>query len=387
MNHDFQPTAGEMTSQNDMSHGIDDGTATELLVRLVGVPSPSTDESQASRFLVETMQRIGFDQADVDEAGNAVGVRQGSDTGPVAALTIMLLGHIDTVSGWIPPRVEGDLFFGRGAVDAKGPLAAMTVAAARARIAPGVRVVVVGAVEEEAASSKGARHIATQFRPDVCVIGEPSGWDACTLGYKGRLMVDYGFEQDEGHWAGQRVAAGEIAIGWWNQLQDQVRHYNRDRTKLFEQLLLALRSFQTRNDGLKDRVEVQAGLRIPVGFDRVAFESQVRAMAGSAEVQFRGYEEAWQSPRTSILATAFGAAIRQLGQVPRQKLKTGTSDMNVVGPIWNCPIVAYGPGDSGLDHAPNEHIRLSEYLKSINVLQTVIESLPVLSKSREPGEG
>jgi len=29
-------------------------------------------------------------------------------------------------------------------------------------------------------------------------------------------------------------------------------------------------------------------------------------------------------------------------------IKTGTSDMNIVGPIWKCPIVAYGPGDSRL---------------------------------------
>jgi LysW-gamma-L-lysine carboxypeptidase len=48
--------------------------------------------------------------------------------------------------------------------------------------------------------------------------------------------------------------------------------------------------------------------------------------------------------------------------------------MNVVGPVWNCPIVAYGPGDSLLDHTPNEHIVLAEYLQSIAILQTVLTS-------------
>ena len=33
------------------------------------------------------------------------------------------------------------------------------------------------------------------------------------------------------------------------------------------------------------------------------------------------------------------------GGRPRFKLKTDTADMNVVGPAWGCPIVAYGPGD------------------------------------------
>jgi LysW-gamma-L-lysine carboxypeptidase len=49
--------------------------------------------------------------------------------------------------------------------------------------------------------------------------------------------------------------------------------------------------------------------------------------------------------------------------------------MNVVGPAWGCPIVAYGPGDSTLDHTPNEHIAITEYRKAIDVLTQVLESL------------
>ncbi len=47
--------------------------------------------------------------------------------------------------------------------------------------------------------------------------------------------------------------------------------------------------------------------------------------------------------------------------------------MNVVGPAWNVPIVAYGPGDSRLDHTPEEHIRLDEFLRAIRVLRRVLE--------------
>ena len=39
--------------------------------------------------------------------------------------------------------------------------------------------------------------------------------------------------------------------------------------------------------------------------------------------------------------------------------------MNVVGPAWGCPIVAYGPGDSRLDHAPNEQVPVREYLDGL----------------------
>jgi LysW-gamma-L-lysine carboxypeptidase len=54
-------------------------------------------------------------------------------------------------------------------------------------------------------------------------------------------------------------------------------------------------------------------------------------------------------------------------------VKTGTSDMNVVARAWpDMPILAYGPGDSSLDHTPQEHIELWEYFRSIQVLTQVL---------------
>jgi LysW-gamma-L-lysine carboxypeptidase len=49
--------------------------------------------------------------------------------------------------------------------------------------------------------------------------------------------------------------------------------------------------------------------------------------------------------------------------------------MNVVGPAWGCPIVAYGPGDSSLDHTPDEHIEVEEFLQGIAVLARALETL------------
>ena len=60
---------------------------------------------------------------------------------------------------------------------------------------------------------------------------------------------------------------------------------------------------------------------------------------------------------------------------PRTTVKLGTSDMNVVGPVWQCPILAYGPGDSSLDHTPEEHIVLDDYLRAIRVLTEVLVAL------------
>jgi acetylornithine deacetylase/succinyl-diaminopimelate desuccinylase-like protein len=49
--------------------------------------------------------------------------------------------------------------------------------------------------------------------------------------------------------------------------------------------------------------------------------------------------------------------------------------MNVVGLSWGNNIVAYGPGDSRLDHTPQEHIRVTEYAHAIDVLELVLRDL------------
>jgi LysW-gamma-L-lysine carboxypeptidase len=69
---------------------------------------------------------------------------------------------------------------------------------------------------------------------------------------------------------------------------------------------------------------------------------------------------------------AFIQAASEEGSRIYFKVKSGTSDMNVVGPVWQCPIVAYGPGDSSLDHTPDEHLDLREYHRAIDLLARVI---------------
>ncbi|MBK7917220.1 MAG: [LysW]-lysine hydrolase [Chloroflexi bacterium] len=346
----------------------------EFLSELVAIESLSGEETAVAQFLTTHMARLGL-AAHIDEAGNAVGVREcGAENGRITR-EIVLLGHMDTVPGRVPVRVEDGKVYGRGAVDAKGPLATFVIAAARANLPPGTRLVVIGATEEEAATSRGARFAAAQYAPDVCIIGEPSGWDGVTLGYKGRLLIDYAYAQPMSHTAGQASGAAETGIAWLNQLTGYIAEFNQTRSRLFDQLLSSIRDIHTGSDGLSNTIDIKVGVRLPPDFDVAEWETAVRAMAGSASLRFYAHEAAFQSTRQTPLARAFNRAIRQAGATPTFKLKTGTSDMNVVGPIWQCPIVAYGPGDSSLDHTPDEHLVITEYLRAIDVLQCVLEEI------------
>src|SRR5438034_3150495 len=186
----------------------------ELVRGLVAIPSVSREEGDAVEWLVARMAERGF-RASVDDAGNAVG-----DIGD-GPRHVVLLGHIDTVPGEIAVRVEDGELIGRGAVDAKGPLAAF-VAAATERIA-GLRITVVGAVEEESPTSAGARHRATLPAPDWCVIGEPSGWDAATVAYKGRLALRLSLARDARHGAAPGPTTTEEALSVWALLRAEAQ--------------------------------------------------------------------------------------------------------------------------------------------------------------------
>jgi LysW-gamma-L-lysine carboxypeptidase len=355
---------------------------TELLRRMVEIESVSGSEHDLARFLVEWMRSAGFD-ARIDDAGNAVGVREGAAGGERREL--MLLGHMDTVPGHVAVRVEGDLLYGRGTVDAKGPLATFVAAAARAAIPAGGRVVVVGAVEEEA-MSRGARFLVDRYLPDACIIGEPSGWDAVTLGYKGRLLADYRLTRPVAHTAGPQGGVAEAAVEWWQSVSAIIAALNEGRAGVFDRVQHSIRSIRTTSDGLQDVCEATLGFRLPPGVAPEQLEALVGAVRGGADVEFRGHERAHVSDVRTPLAPPFLRAIRRAGGTPRFKNKTGTSDMNVVGPAWGCPIVAYGPGDSSLDHTPHEHISISEYLRAVDVLGSVIDDFFRAGTNRTGGD-
>ena len=157
----------------DSGSAIDDQTAIDLLRGLVALPSLSGQEEHAVSYLVERMNALGL-AAHIDQAGNAVGTTGSGNR------HIVLLGHIDTVPGEISVRIEDGLLWGRGSVDAKGPLATFVAAAASAGDRLKSRVTVVGAVGEEAIGSVGANQVKHWDAPDYCIIGEPSGWTRVT---------------------------------------------------------------------------------------------------------------------------------------------------------------------------------------------------------------
>src|SRR5690606_37419442 len=238
-------------------HAIDDAAAVELLTRAVSCPSPSGREEEVARLLVAAMSAGGA-EACLDDAGNAVGVWGG---GPVS---VTFLGHMDTAPGTFPVRVSDGVLHGRGSVDAKGSLCAAVVAASRlsAELLDRLTLRVVGAVEEESSGSRGCRHALTTLpRPDFLIVGEPSGWDRYTLGYKGRVSARLEASRDSAHTAREDPSAAELLVDAYTALRGWVERDNLGADGAFDRLQVTLRGLVSEADGLVERSRGGAGPR------------------------------------------------------------------------------------------------------------------------------
>lgn len=353
----------------------DGQAARDLLIRAVEIPSLSGQEGHLAAFLTGWMSQRGF-TARVDEAGNAVGER---GSGP---LTVALLGHMDTVPGDITVQVDdAGVLHGRGSVDAKGPLCAFMAAVAGlpAEALGRARFVVIGATEEEAPSSRGARHIMQVLKPDAVLIGEPSGWEGLTLGYKGRLVARVQVAKENFHTAGEgRSAADDLAEAWFRVRAWAAR--TADGTGIFDAVQATIQDIQATSDGMQQVARGTFGLRLPPRVTPLDAENDLLDMLGDLpglSVSFTGHETAVRHPKDNALTRAFRVAIRAQGGKPVFKVKTGTSDMNVVAELWPVPTLAYGPGDSALDHTPDERLDLHEFDRAVAILTDALTRLAV----------
>ena len=365
-----------MTSTAPVEAAVDRDLALDLLRRMLAVPSPPYEERALAELLVEAMSGLGL-HARIDAAGNAIG-ETGAGDGP----TVYLVGHLDTAPGIVPVREDGRRLFGRGAADAKGPLAALVLAAAQARDVPG-RIVVAGAVEEETQASRGAQHlVATLDPPDALVVGEPSGWSCVTLGYKGKVDVVYRISRPATHPTNPAPKATEVAAAFWSDVLSLVEGWDRrgdDRRPghaAFDRLAVTLVAMR----GDLEQAELELCFRTPVGFDTDGLLSLLAELGRGGGLELVARVAATRADRRSAVVRALTGAIRRAGGEPRLKVKTATSDINVLAEHWQVPMATYGPGDSRLDHADDEHIEIDEYLNGIRVLA---DALHRLTEARE----
>lgn len=343
----------------------------DFLDRLIATPSPSYHEKEAAALCGQYLKQFPFEKVWIDEVGNAVATNYQHKPGMQPDL--LLFGHLDTIAAPMEHKREGDRIYGRGAVDAKSSLAAFLTAAGQQQVP--YKLMVAGVTEEEAPTSKGIYNILSHSKPKMAINGEPSNTNGITIAYKGRLMVECTTH-------GKATHAGMASE---NPIERTIEYYEKIRAvfplhkKNFDSVILNLTHISA---GSPDALNVVPGtldfyidVRVPPSVSTKDVTDVFRRLAPSAvsvkvHESLPGVETSMNHP----LCRAMVSAIRSTGLHPRYVKKSGSADMNITA-HEGIPTIAYGPGDSALDHTPNEAVLISDYLKSIEVVKKALKNL------------
>jgi len=369
---------------------------------LIRIPSPPTQEKAVAERLAEEMRRIGFREVRTDRIGNVI-AHAGDGHGPA----LLFNAHMDTVdigerSAWTHDPYGGDIengiLYGRGAVDMKGPLAALIYGMKmllEANLPLHGDLYVVGVVLEEPCEGYAMKVLVEEegLVPDMVVLCEPSDL-RIAVGHRGRIEM--------------RITVRGVAAHASMPAQGQNAIYAAARLIFGIELLsaqLATDSFLGQGTLAVTQIESAAGSRNTIP-DYCAFyidrrltlgETEARALAeiqsvinreqarATVEVteyqaisytgyrcRHKAYYPAWLIMEDHRLVRALARAAEScLGFRPpliRWPFSTdGAYTMGVAG----IPTVGFGPGQELLAHAPDEHIHLEDLYHAAAVYATL----------------
>jgi LysW-gamma-L-lysine carboxypeptidase len=356
-----------------------------LLTDMLRIYSPSGEEEKISDFLLTEFKRIGFDSRK-DDVGNIIGeFGHGSPT-------VLLCGHMDTIRGNLEVIREKEKVRGRGAVDAKSSLAAMIVGASKAKRVFSGKLLLLGVVDEEARGT-GMKHFVqtNELDLDYAVIGEPSNTENIVIGYKGLLDLRLKCKTKTGHSAApwRYDSAVDKAIEVWSLLKGGFPDSG-ERESRFHSVTGCLTGI-TGGDStnvVPSNCVLTLDIRIPPSLNSSQLLANFRKKIGSylndnpnvtIDLEVIDRVEGYLSDSDSPLTRAFSYAVRRIRKKNSLFLKkTGTSDMNTLASKVKIPIIAYGPGDSSLDHTDEEQIRFKDYLDAIDIYVEALKRLAVI---------
>lgn len=336
----------------------------EILENLIKIYSPSGEERELSDYLVDFLKSNDFNV----EQDRELNVISTLGKGPPY---ILLTSHMDTVKGKLQFKKEGTKIYGRGACDAKSPLAALLCVFMRFKNKEFKgSLVFAGVTGEEMPNSRGTLELMKKIKADFIFLGEPGSANGVTIGYKGRLLLEVLFKGKASHSSSDEENPILNFIDFSNKVCKLYKEKN-----IFESLSYSPTSIYAESESnvLPRECKVTMDFRIPPGLSYKEVFKEISEIIDGEVKLLEGVDGVLIS-KNNIIVKTLVKAIRDKGLLPKYKKKTGTSDMNLLVKLTE-NIVTYGPGDSSLDHTDREFIDIEEYLKSINILESAILEL------------
>ena len=340
---------------------------TELLRKLITIPSFSGNEGAAADFLEREMAGMGLD---VHRVGHNLWVESEK---PSDKPTILLNAHIDTVkpvAGYtrapFEPELDGDVLYGLGSNDDGGSLIALlrTFLALKDREEP-YRLVFSATAEEETDGPGGIELIFPQIGEIALgIIGEPTGMKMA-VAEKSLMVLDCTAYGKSGH------AAREEGVN---------------------AIYKAVRDIETLRDYSFPKVSEHLG-KVKMSVTMIEAGTQHNVVPGvcSFVVDVRGNGEYSNTELLEIIRSLVGcevkprslrldgSSIAKSHPVVRKGLSLGLEAFG--SPTLSnqalCPFTTLkiGPGESSRSHGADEFILLSEIESAVGIYTQLLDSL------------
>jgi acetylornithine deacetylase len=372
-------------------------TITALLQELVAIDSTNPDlvaggagEHEIAHFVANWLDQAGV-EVTLDESApgrpSVVGVVRGSGE---SGRSLLLNAHMDTVgvTGMErphEPRVEGSRLYGRGAYDMKGGLAAIMIAAARAKKLSLRGDVIVTAVADEEYASMGTESVVKRWHADAAIVTEPTALRLC-VAHKGFVWLEITTQGRAAH--GSRpdlgldaiVKMGQVLVGL-DQLDRSLRagasHPLLGNGSLHASLIRGGQELSSYPESCTLEVERRT---IP-GETPGQVEAEIEAVLG----EIRQHDPTFlASVKTILVRDSFEVAgnsdiVQTLSNHSEALL--GSAPELVGAPMWmdsallaaaGIPTVVFGPGGDGA-HAVIEWVDLEQVQQCSDVLVATIQ--------------
>jgi succinyl-diaminopimelate desuccinylase len=378
---------------------IDRAELVRLARDLIGIPSfnPPGDERPLAELLQRELGRLGIEsevQGVSETRANVVGTIAGASPGPV----LVLNGHLDTVpaeQGWASDPLQGlereGKLFGLGAVDMKGAVAAMVLAASeilkRGRRGMKGRLVLAFVADEERSNLGTLRFLSSTDRFDYAVIGEPTGLNPVTSN-RGTLRLRIAVHGLAGH--SSNPEAGVNAIYKMARLIEAIReraallaggrgHYS-EKPALSATMIRG----GTAENIIPDYCELVVDRRVlpaekseDVVRELVAVIEQARGEDRQFRYSYDKIDELrpWQARPGSRLLEIAGTVYRSLfGGEPVPRDLGGTCEARLFSE-HGADTLVFGPGGIEQAHTRDEWVQIDQLLRAAEFYEQLARSI------------
>jgi acetylornithine deacetylase len=278
---------------------------------------------------------------------------------------VTLSTHLDTVPPFIPPRLDGDRLWGRGACDAKGIAASMILAAQSLR-ARGIPVALLFVVGEEVThdGAVAANAVATSSR--VLINGEPTE-STLALGTKGAMRFTLRTKGRAAHSAYPQF--GRSAISELVRLLAELETLELPRDTLLGDTTI---NIGTISGGVADNVTAPDA------------EARLMARLVTPPEEIASLLRKWIGDRASFEQSITVPPVRlgTLAGFPTSVAAYATDIPKL--PNWGQPYL-FGPGSIHYAHRDDEHVMVEELRDAVGQYERI--AVAALETAAPPNAG